>query len=65
MNLPEISKAYELRPGAVYLIQADIHLNKEQAEKITELLDRASESAGCRFLLLEKGLNLVEPPNAG
>ena len=58
----EISKAYELKPGATYCIQYDMVLSKKQREIITrELL---GNSDGIKFIILEGGLRLVEPPES-
>ena len=59
MDLPEISKAYELRPGATYCVQCDFLLSRDQREMLQK---QFSEFPQCQFLILEGGLRLVEPP---
>ena len=58
----KISKAYELRPGAVYCVQSERILSQQLVELIAKHLKQIGEIAGCQFVYLDAGLHLVEPP---
>ena len=60
----EISRAYELRPGATYCVQVERVLSAEQFRIIQAHFDKLLKDTGCKFVLLEWPLRLVEPPSA-
>ena len=62
IDLPEISTAYELRPGAVYAIQCDRLLTAAQRSALKEVFDATLKKHSIEFIVLEGGLRLVEPP---
>lgn len=63
LNDLEISRAYELRPGAVYAIRLDRMVSAEIMELLCEQVREMEEKTGCKFILLEKCFDLVRAPD--
>jgi hypothetical protein len=61
-DLPEISKAFELRPGAIYAIECDAFLSGSIRLKVADIMARWEERTKCKFILLEAPFHMVEPP---
>ena len=61
LNDLEISRAYELRPGATYAIKLDAFLPEDSMKTVAKMVAAMEEKTGCRFIILEKCFDLVAP----
>jgi hypothetical protein len=60
MTIEQVTtEALKLEPGAVYAIECDSYLSTDQFVEVTNALRKQSESIGCKFLLLDKGMKIA------
>lgn len=52
-------KALELKPGSVYVIELDNHLNAEQMHQVHDYLVKFGKPLNIKFLLMAPGLKIT------